>query len=72
MDGVATPTKWIKLPSPEVPTMTEARDFCELPTVYARAEPDDEYPKPEPMDPYLIDEDQEEIIEEEEVDEDDL
>jgi hypothetical protein len=50
--------------------MFEARDFCDSPNVYARAEPDDEYPIPEPLDPYLIDEDEEETVEEEERDED--
>jgi hypothetical protein len=51
--------------------MPEARDFCD---VYARAEPDDEYEdhKPEPLDPYLIDEDGETIEEEEELDEDEI
>jgi hypothetical protein len=50
--------------------MPEPRDICD---VYARAEPDDEYDhKPEPLDPYLIDENGENIEEEEELDEDDL
>ena len=35
--------------------MFEARDFCDRPTVYSRAEPDDEYdPRPDPFDPNLI------------------
>ena len=38
--------------------------------VYARAEPDDEYPKPEPLDPYLIDEDENDLNDEDELDED--
>jgi len=46
--------------------MREPRDH---PNVYSRAEPDDEYDRPEPLDPYLIDED-DEIDEEEELDED--
>ncbi len=34
----------------------ELKDFCDRAPLYARAEPDDEYdPRPEPVDPYLID-----------------
>jgi len=52
--------------------MHEARDFCDRPSVYARAEPDDEYnPQPDPMDPYLIDHDELDIDEEEEEFDDD-
>jgi hypothetical protein len=51
--------------------MHEARDFCDRPSVYARAEPDDEYDRrPDPLDPYLIDHDELEIDEEEDLDED--
>jgi hypothetical protein len=39
------------------------------PIVYSRAEPDDEYdPRPEPLDPYLIDDDGSQIEDEEEDD----
>jgi hypothetical protein len=57
----------------EVLTMSELRDICDRPTIYSRAEPDDEYdPRPEPLDPYLIDPDDDEIDDEEvlDVDED--
>ena len=55
--------------------MHEARDFCDRPSVYARAEPDDEYDRrPDPLDPYLVDHDQNEYDvdegEEDEFDED--
>jgi len=53
--------------------MRDARDFCDRPSVYARAEPDDEYDRrPDPLDPYLIDEDDRDvdIEEEDEFDED--
>ena len=47
--------------------MPEAKDFCERPSVYARAEPDDEYEsRLEPLDPYLVDPEMYEIDEEEE------
>jgi hypothetical protein len=51
--------------SPEVLTMRETKD--PLP-VYARAEPDDEYDHPtrEPFDPYLIDGDRSDFLDEEE------
>lgn len=55
--------------------MLEARDLRDHPNVFARAEPDDEYdnPRPEPLDPYLIDQDEEEdVLDEEEVDEDEI
>jgi hypothetical protein len=54
--------------------MSESREFCDRPIVYSRAEPDDEYdPKPEPLDPYLIDHDEEsDIMDEEELDEDEV
>jgi hypothetical protein len=43
------------------------------PIVYARAEPDDEYDKkPEPLDPYLIDEDEADLDDEDELDEDEI
>ncbi len=51
-------------------------DFYDNPTVFCRAEPDDEYdPKPDPLDPYLIDQDEvdeTEIDDEEELDEDEI
>ncbi len=54
--------------------MHEPRDFCDRPSVYARAEPDDEYDRrPDPLDPYLVDRDDDEyddIDDEEELDED--
>jgi hypothetical protein len=48
--------------------MSEPRDFYDRPTVYSRAEPDDEYdnPRPEPLDPYFDDRDEKGISEEEE------
>jgi len=47
--------------------MPEAKDLCERFSVYARAEPDDEYEwSPEPLDPDLFDPDLYEIDEEEE------
>jgi hypothetical protein len=54
--------------------MLEPRDFRDRPIVYARAEPDDEYdsPKPDTFDPYLIDEDEADINDEEELDEDEV
>jgi hypothetical protein len=53
--------------------MFELRDVHDRPTVYARAEPDDEYdPKPEPLDPYLHDSDDEDIEDEGEFDEDEV
>jgi hypothetical protein len=59
--------------SPEVPRMFDPRDVCDRPRVYARAEPDDEYdPRPEPLDPYLHDGDDEDIEDEDELDEDEL
>jgi hypothetical protein len=46
--------------------MQNAREEYDRPIIFGRAEPDDEYlPRPEPLDPYLIDEDREEIEEEE-------
>ncbi len=53
--------------------MHEPRDFCDRPSVYARAEPDDEYDRrPDPLDPYLVDDDyQYNVEDEEELDEDD-
>jgi hypothetical protein len=49
--------------------MHEPRDFCDRPSVYARAEPDDEYDRrPDPLDPYLFDRD-EDVDEEDELDE---
>ncbi len=52
--------------------MHEPRDFCDRPSVYARAEPDDEYDRrPDPLDPYLVDPDEYDIEDEEESDEDD-
>jgi hypothetical protein len=56
--------------------MTEARDFCDRPIIYSRAEPDDEYdnPRPEPLDPYFSEHDNErhesDLDDEEELDED--
>lgn len=55
--------------------MHEPRDFCDRPSVYARAEPDDEYDRrPDPLDPYLVDHDQDDdqynVEDEEELDED--
>jgi len=46
-------------------------DARELRPVYARAEPDDEYdyPRPDPLDPNLIDEDESDINQEEDEDE---
>jgi len=42
--------------------MHELKDICDHSTMYARAEPDDEYdPHPEPMDPYMIDQDEYDI-----------
>lgn len=36
--------------------MSELRDICDRPIIRSRAEPDDEYdPRPEPLDPSLID-----------------
>jgi hypothetical protein len=52
--------------------MLEVRDFCDRPIVYARAEPDDEYDKPDTLDPYLTDEDESDILDEEELDEDEI
>lgn len=53
--------------------MFDPRDVCDRPRVYARAEPDDEYdPRPEPLDPYLHDRDDEDIEDEDELDEDEL
>jgi len=54
--------------------MLQPRDFRDHPNVFARAEPDDEYdnPRAEPLDPYLIDEDEEDINDEEELDEDEV
>jgi hypothetical protein len=46
--------------------MKELRDH---PNVNCRAEPDDEYDRPEPLDPYLFDED-DDIDDEDELDED--
>jgi hypothetical protein len=52
--------------------MPELRDVCERPTIYSRAEPDDEYDRlPNPMDPSLTDEGEYEIDDEDELDEDD-
>jgi hypothetical protein len=40
----------------------ELKDFCDRAPLYARAEPDDEYdPRPEPVDPYMIDQDEYDI-----------
>ncbi len=51
--------------------MHEPRDFCDRPSVYARAEPDDEYDRrPDPLDPYLSDPDEYDIEDEEESEED--
>jgi hypothetical protein len=62
--------------SSEVPSMFDPRDVCDRPRVYARAEPDDEYDrKPEPLDPYLYDRDDddiEDIQDQDELDEDEL
>lgn len=56
--------------------MFDPRDVCDRPRVYARAEPDDEYDrKPEPLDPYLYDRDDddiEDIQDQDELDEDEL
>ncbi len=52
--------------------MPEARELCDRPTMYARAEPDDEYDNPKTDDPYLIDEDETDINDEEELDEDEV
>jgi hypothetical protein len=56
--------------------MFESREFCDRPIIYSRAEPDDEYePKPEPLDPYLIDHDERDesdLLDEEELDEDEV
>jgi hypothetical protein len=55
--------------------MSEPRDFYDRPIVYSRADPDDEYdnPKPGPLDPNLIDSDENDITEEEdELDEDEI
>ena len=42
--------------------MHDRNDICDRSKMYARAEPDDEYdPRPEPMDPYMIDEDEYDI-----------
>jgi hypothetical protein len=56
--------------------MLAARELIDRPPVFARAEPDDEYefPKPEPLDPWTIDQDErnqrdEEIEDEDEDDE---
>jgi hypothetical protein len=54
--------------------MFEVREFCDSLPVYSRAEPDDEYePRPDPLDPYLIEQDdrrENELEDEEELDED--
>ena len=51
--------------------MSEPRDVRDRPSVYARAEPDDEYDRrPEPLDPYLNDRDEDDIEDEDELDED--
>ena len=53
-----------------MPELTELKAICDLPILYCRAEPDDEYPRPEPLDPILIDkyryEDEEDEDEEDE------
>lgn len=54
--------------------MAEPRDYRDRPRVYARAEPDDEYDrKPEPLDPYLHDRNDDDMLDDEdELDEDEL
>jgi hypothetical protein len=40
----------------------EFNNFCDSTPLYARAEPDDEYdPRPQPVDPYMIDQDEYDI-----------
>jgi hypothetical protein len=55
--------------------MSELRDSYDRPIINARAEPDDEYdPRPLPGDPYLIDDEDEYIVEDDgtmDLDEDD-
>jgi hypothetical protein len=49
--------------------MHEPGNFSDSPSVYARAEPDDEYDRrPDPLDPYLVDRDEYDIEDEEELD----
>lgn len=35
--------------------MPELKESYDRPSIYTRAEPDDEYPQPEPLEPNLID-----------------
>jgi hypothetical protein len=49
--------------------MSELRNVCDRPTIYGRAEPDDEY-DPLPKDPNLTDQDEYEIEDDDELDED--
>lgn len=53
--------------------MLVAREMIDRPPVFARAEPDDEYefPKPEPLDPWTIDQEERNSRDEEIEDEDD-
>lgn len=56
--------------------MLALNEVCDRPPIFTRAEPDDEYPRPEPLEPKLIDkyrypEDQDEQQEEDEIDEND-
>jgi hypothetical protein len=63
--GIAVPGVGLQVgtrQSHEVLTMHELKDICDPATIYARAEPDDEYdPRPEPVDPYMIDQDEYDI-----------
>lgn len=53
--------------------MLEARELYARPPVFARAEPDDEYefPKPEPLDPWTIEQEERNQLDEEFEDEED-
>jgi hypothetical protein len=53
--------------------MTEARELFDRPSVFARAEPDDEYdfPRPDPLDPWTMEQEERIQRDEELEDEDD-
>jgi hypothetical protein len=53
--------------------MPDARELFDRPSVFARAEPDDEYefPKPDPLDPWTMEQEERNQRDEELEDEDD-
>jgi hypothetical protein len=48
--------------------MAELKEAYDRPIIYTRADPDDEYPRPEPLDPNLMDKYQYPEDEDDEVD----